>query len=414
MIQRPTAIDLFSGAGGMSLGVEAAGFDVIGAIELDSVHCAIHELNFPYCETICADITSLDISKIAKSLKREIDLIVGGPPCQGFSQIGLRQLDDPRNSLVKAYCKAINDIQPKYFIFENVPGITRGKHKDFLKEMLRILSSSGYHVEPPRLLNAYDFGVPQKRERCIVIGSRKDVKKASYPVVSQNQKQHSLFENTTEYHSAMDALQDLENHMPFIKNDEGIPVSDLQTGTPYSIFIQDKLQHCHTRSPRPVVYNHVASKHTDISIQRFSETQPGKNEPVSRFYKLHPDNPCNTLRAGTASDRGAYTAPRPIHYIHPRCITVREAARLHSYPDWFVFHDTIWHGFREIGNSVAPIFAKALSDSIYSLLRGDSPPEKYSESLPNNDQLRTMNMTEASQYFGVKNPIPPRKRQNGK
>jgi len=101
-----------------------------------------------------------------------------------------------------------------------------------------------------------------------------------------------------------------------------------------------------------------------ISIKRFHDAECGKNEAISRFFKLHPDKPCNTLRAGTNSDHGAHTAPRPIHYAHPRCISVREGARLHSFPDWFQFHRTIWHGFREIGNAVAPLLGKAIGDEL--------------------------------------------------
>src|SRR5207244_3649928 len=105
----------------------------------------------------------------------------------------------------------------------------------------------------------------------------------------------------------------------------------------------------------------LPTSHTPLSQKRFQATAAGETEPVSRFLKLDPMGVCNTLRAGTGSDRGAFTSPRPIHPHSPRCITVREAARLHSYPDWFRFHATKWHGFRQVGNSVPPLLARAVA-----------------------------------------------------
>jgi len=112
----------------------------------------------------------------------------------------------------------------------------------------------------------------------------------------------------------------------------------------------------------------MRTEHTPLSIRRFRETKQGAVEPVSRFLKLHPKGISNTLRAGTNSDRGAFTSPRPIHPIEPRCITNREAARLHSYPDWFRLHVTKWHGFRQIGNSVPPLLARAVGTRIMAAM----------------------------------------------
>ena len=134
-------------------------------------------------------------------------------------------------------------------------------------------------------------------------------------------------------------------------------------------------------------------------------------EQVSRFYRLHPDKPSNTLRAGTASNRGAFTAPRPIHYELARCISVREAARLHSFPDWFQFHRTIWHGFRQIGNAVAPAFGKALGDSVIRALGIDVAALPIKELAEQDEQLLMMNMRDAARHFDVpSNTIEPRRR----
>ena len=412
---RPVAIDLFSGAGGMSLGIEASGFDVRYCVELDPIHCAVHKFNFPDCETVCSDLRLLNAGGFFDNIQCDIDLIVGGPPCQGFSHIGQRQFDDPRNSLVYEYCKVLKKIKPKYFLFENVPGISTGKHQIFLLELIEKLERMGYNVQSPRILNAADFGVPQNRKRLILLGARDGLPIPTFPKPT-HAPQPSLLNNIEHYLGAKDAIGDLENIDVYLDTDLGIPVDKLDYSGPRSIYSFDPLSQyylCHRRGFRNrIVFGHIGSKHTKVSTDRFIKTPQGATEPISRFYKLHPLHPCNTLRAGTASDRGAYTAPRPIHYSKPRCISVREAARLHSYPDWFMFHSTIWHGFREIGNSVAPLFAKNLGDVIIEALGVDVSTIGFSQLAPSDLLLLNMNMTEASNYFGVSQVIPPRRRAN--
>ena len=133
--ERPIGIDLFAGAGGLSLGFEQAGFDVAAAVEIDPIHCATHEYNFPYSKVICASVTDLtgeDIRQRADLGNRQIDVVFGGAPCQGFSLIGKRTLDDPRNQLASDYVRLVYELQPRYFVFENVKGLTVGRHVKFL------------------------------------------------------------------------------------------------------------------------------------------------------------------------------------------------------------------------------------------------------------------------------------------
>jgi Site-specific DNA methylase len=138
----------------------------------------------------------------------------------------------------------------------------------------------------------------------------------------------------------------------------------------------------------------------------------GKNRKISRFHKLHPQGLCNTLRAGTPSNRGAFTSPRPIHPYTPRCITVREAARLHSYPDWFRFQGTKWHGFRQVGNSVPPLLAKAVASEIIKLL-GIIPSQPTEKEKLGDDALLYLNMSQAAKRYNVDpHVIEPRKRGN--
>ena len=146
--------------------------------------------------------------------------------------------------------------------------------------------------------------------------------------------------------------------------------------------------------------------------KRFESLSQGDIDKISRFLKLSPTGLCNTLRAGTGRDKGSHTAPRPIHYEKPRCITVREAARLHTFPDWFLFHETIWHGFREIGNAVIPMFAKALGDEVIKNLEVDTKELDYPKKLktPAIDLMK-YNMSQACEYWSVSNEIIPKRKR---
>lgn len=129
---RPIGVDLFAGAGGMTLGFEQAGFDVLASVEIDPIHCATHEFNFPFWSVICKDIvntTGEEIRKRSSIGDRDIDVVFGGPPCQGFSLIGLRVLDDPRNSLVRHFVRLVLELKPKFFVMENVSGMVKGEFK---------------------------------------------------------------------------------------------------------------------------------------------------------------------------------------------------------------------------------------------------------------------------------------------
>jgi len=425
-MNRPIAIDLFSGCGGMSLGLEAAGFDIAASVEFDAIHTLVHHFNFPYGASICKDISRLTSEELLQSVEekgfsREIDLIAGGPPCQGFSHIGKRQLDDPRNSLVFEYVRIIKEVKPKYFIFENVPGISSGKHRKFLEELIVEFESIGYSVEKPiSILDASLYGAPQKRKRLIIIGSRLDINKTTYPAQTHsviNVNEPLLFDiGLLPLTTCEEAIGDLANHNAYVEGDDGIDSLQLDYSgfrNNFALKPSGEFNLCHTRQVSNLVYGHIGSKHTEKSIDRFQATEPGTVEKTSRFFKLAASGQCNTLRAGTASDKGAYTAPRPIHYSNPRCITVREAARLHTFPDWFRFHNTIWHGFREIGNAVIPLLAKSLGSEIIKAM--DLKPSRFKTYKLNqqDEELLKYNMGMASKFWNIPDDvIPKRKRLN--
>jgi DNA (cytosine-5)-methyltransferase 1 len=395
---RPLGIDLFAGAGGLSLGFEQAGFDIAASVEIDPIHCATHEYNFPNCATICASVTDLSGTEIrlrAGLGDRDIDVVFGGAPCQGFSMIGKRALDDSRNQLVFHYVRIVAELQPKYCVFENVKGLTLGKHAEFLKELIAALGEAGYDVTLPyKVLNAADYGVPQDRKRLFLLGARRGLSAPIYPEPQPERVTVAEAIEDVPDANAFDELRDSDQvsakwntQATYARRLRGLEIDSFDFGYE-RLFARDSL----TSSLR--------TEHTALSQERFMATEPGKTEPVSRFRKLPLDGLCNTLRAGTDSARGAFTSPRPIHPTLPRVITVREAARLHSFPDWFRFHTTKWHGFRQIGNSVPPLLGRAVASTIIQAL-GIEPSKPLETLQLGNPKQLSLDMSKAAKYFEV-------------
>ncbi|MGL5064205.1 MAG: DNA cytosine methyltransferase [Microcoleus sp.] len=423
---KPIGVDLFAGAGGLSLGFEQAGFDVLAAVEIDPIHCATHEYNFPNCKVLCKSVTEVTKEDILSAIEfKEIDVIFGGPPCQGFSLIGKRVIDDPRNSLVFHFLRIIFELRPKYFVMENVKGMAMGKHQKFISEIISKIEYSGYKiVQPYQVLNAAYYGVPQNRERLFLIGARQDLPLPEYPLfitkpaglTQKNVKQYSQLPYSP---TVWDALQDLPTveDYPELKNQDwtiatfGKPSN---YGKQLSGLLAIDEDYSDLRQyDRKLITSSLLTKHSLQSIERFENTKPGKTEPISRFYRLNPSGVCNTLRAGTASNHGGHTSPRPIHPIKPRCITVREAARLHSYPDWFRFHVTKWHGFRQIGNSVPPLLGKAVGQEIMKVINANQITKSSKKIELGDSAILSLTMAEAAAKYGVPaDVIPQRSRKS--
>lgn len=420
---RPIAIELFSGAGGLSLGFEQAGFDIVAAVEIDPIHCAVHKFNFPHCTMIpqsVTDVTGAEIRSRAGIGRRRVDVVFGGPPCQGFSLIGHRALDDPRNRLVREFVRIVLEIQPSYFVFENVKGLTVGRHRAFLEELIAEFANVGYRIEMPwKVLDAASFGVPQHRERLILLGARHGMQSVEYPTAFCTPADAPRSGRLPKGPTCGEALSDLPDADQF---DELNGVDEVRTRRWGRLSGYARQMRCvdasgwhfgYEREWDPkLLTSSLRTEHTAISRRRFEATAEGKVEPISRFFKLPSDGLCNTLRAGTDSSRGAFTSPRPIHYSYPRCITVREMARLHGFPDWFRFHVTKWHGARQIGNAVPPPLARAVASRVLHALGQPSEHPANSISLADPRLLR-MDMSEASEYFGVPVPIGRRDRKSG-
>jgi len=430
-------VDLFAGAGGLSLGVEQAGFDIAASVEYDPIHCAVHEFNFPRTRVLCADVTKLSAEELRAAVEigvaahgqdlaswdGEIDLVAGGPPCQGFSTMGKRLIDDDRNRLVFDFFRLVSQLRPKYFLMENVPGMLAGGHKTAILDLLiEEFKRAGYTVlEPAQVLLAAQFGVPQDRRRLVVLGAREGLALPAYPEPTVRPRlkhptakpvsREGLYADLPLGPSVWDAIGDLPDPDSFdalIDSDAvALSKSDLLAMegrlSRYGRFLRgidiEEGDLSHPRHwDRATLTSSMRTAHTPLSVRRFSETSPGEIEPVSRFYRLTADGLCNTIRAGTGSERGAFTSPRPLHPTEPRVLTVREAARLHSFPDWFRLHRTKWHGFRQVGNAVPPRLARAVGTSIVEVL-GAKPNRPVEGFDLGDEKLLSLDMQAAAEHF---------------
>lgn len=407
----------------MSLGFEQAGFDVAAAVEVDPVHAAVHAYNFPKTAVLAKSVVSLSAAEIRAAAgigRRRVDCVFGGAPCQGFSLIGQRILDDPRNSLVLEFVRLVTELDARTFVFENVKGLTVGDHKSFLHELVAAFEGAGYQVRLPwKVLNAAHFGTPQSRERLILIGAKRGERLPDYPEATTNiAGRPKRFADLPYGPTCADALGDLPDAdaFPDLLSNDAVKAR-LTAPSAYAAELRCLTNTAwHHGYPRlwdaAVVTSSARTEHTDISRRRFARTAEGAVEPISRFFKLPSDGVSNTLRAGTDGARGAFTSPRPIHYNHARCITVREMARLHGFPDWFRLHVTKWHGARQIGNAVPPPLARAVAARIVHSLAIEPSTPMTPLQLGDPSLLALVSSTAAA-CFGVAAPQTRRDRKSG-
>ena len=309
-----TVISTFAGCGGSSLGYSMAGFRELLAVEWDDNAAATFRLNFPDVPLYHGDIAKLTVEDVlARTGLRpgELDVFDGSPPCQGFSTAGKRDFGDDRNQLFREYVRLLRGLKPKVFVMENVSGMVKGKMKLIFADILRELKASGYRVSA-RLMNAMYFNVPQSRQRMIFIGVREDM--GVEPAHPRAQ---------TRLASARTATV-------------GVPVDQqelaqlIQAGQKYN------------------------------SYRIWNNLQPGQNGRFGNHYRIDPDKPVRTIEKmdGNLSTNGA------MHWADKRRPTLREFARFGSFPDVFRFVDEYKHGVNRIGNSVPPLFMRAIAEHI--------------------------------------------------
>lgn len=348
-------LDLFCGCGGLSLGARRAGLTPVLSIDIDDVLSSSYDVNFGSGTLLNKDLMEYGPEQAAEKLQgRSVDVIVGGPPCQGFSVMGKSDALDPRNKLLARFFEYVAFFRPKFFMMENVPGLGTEGNLHVLRNALRIVPDD-YIVLEPLLLNAADFGAATSRSRLIVIGydpahvSELSAMELATPTVERRCTVRDAISDLPNPSSNNDWLSyktdvNLSDYAKMLRQNTAIGPSNVSHGKLESGFLN----------------GFQDTKHTPKVVDRFSLLKQGERDPISKYQKLTWDRPSHVLRAGTGSDRGSFQAARPIHPSEARVITVREAARIQGFPDWFQFHQTKWHSHRMIGNSVSPPFAEAI------------------------------------------------------
>lgn len=352
-------IDLFAGVGGMSLGFEMAGFDVVLANEYDKNIATAYKKNHSFTKMINEDITKLDLQKVFEQYKGKVDVVIGGPPCQGFSQKGKRKtIHDERNFLFKYYVKVVDLVKPRYFVMENVPNLLTAEKGYFKREIEELFSKMGYILDAG-VLNAADYGVPQNRRRAVIIGKKTNEKKVKLLPKLVDKKV-----------SIWDAISDLA----YLNSGEGDEIQD------YKFEARSEYQK-KMRMNSNKLFNHKATNHSKLALERLALVPPERGKeclPEEHLTKsIYSGTWCRMQKddvSVTITTR--FDTPSSGRFTHPylnRAITVREAARIQSFPDTFEFVGPKASQMKQVGNAVPPILANKIANSILN----DITQEEY-------------------------------------
>ena len=356
---KPRVIDLFAGVGGLSLGFEKKGFDVVLANEYDTSIAASYIANHKNTKMIVGDITSLDLVETFGKLAGTIDVIIGGPPCQGFSQKGQRKtIHDERNFLFKYYVSVVELIKPKYFVMENVPNLLTAEGGFFRSEIEELFNKLGFSLEYG-VLNASDYGVPQNRRRAVIIGKLNgDAPKLPAP---QGKKV-----------TIWDAISDLA----YLESGEGSEEQEYKY--PAESDYEKML-----RLGSSTLFNHVATKHSPLALERLALIPPNAGREV-----LPEEHLTKSIYSGTwtrmrkdeisVTITTRFDTPSSGKFTHPflnRAITVREAARIQSFPDNFHFIGNKGSQMKQVGNAVPPLLAAAIAEVIMKDIKEETNHE---------------------------------------
>ncbi len=372
-----TAVELFAGAGGLSLGLERAGFRVLLANEIEKDFATTFSINHPNTVMLNKDIHEINfIEEIKKIGVSNISLLSGGPPCQGFSTVGSKNKKDPRNSLFYEYLRAVYEINPSYIIFENVAGFKRMYNGEAFVILTNELKAMGFDLVSS-ILEASDFGLPQKRHRTIIIGWKRELPAVFLPSPSHFEIQ-DIFGGLPKL-SLLDAISDLP---PLSTNDS----SDTYLSEP-----QNEYQHI-LRGDEKILTEHNSSNYGDKMVEILSlipqggtvDNLPERLKPKSYFAntyaRLWPNQPSPTI----TRNFGTPSSSRCIHPYQNRALSTREGARLQGFNDSYKFYGSKISKNLQIGNSVPPIFGEIIAKQIVkSLSNHTAEPnlslQKYSE-----------------------------------
>ncbi len=394
-----TCLDLFAGAGGLTEGLRQAGFKSIFANEISPAYSTTLKNNHTESEIETNDIRALDPNKIRKRLglaKGELDLLAGGPPCQGFSvNAPVRSTEDERNHLFLDYLKFVEAFHPKVVLIENVPGMVSFEKGETVSAILASLQKLGYNATV-RILFAAHYGVPQMRWRTIFIANRIGIDPADmYPIPSHYSKGRANFTTKYKGHSLVidtRAIDYLPHHVTVADAIGDLP--SLDNGGGEDVMAYDKKPSSsyqkNLRKGASQLFNHSCAGLGAVNLQRLPHIPPGgswrdipfdllpagmkrarRSDHTKRYGRLHPEGIGSTILTKCDPHWGTY-----IHPEQDRIISVREAARMQSFPDHFRFYGTLSEQYEQVGNAVPPLFAKAIGEAIMPYLLDE---ESYRE-----------------------------------
>jgi len=364
MSKKIKVIDLFAGVGGLSYGfAQDDNFEIVAANEILKNMANAYSLNHPKVKVYAEDIKDFSAKKIKKDLKikpQEVDIIIGGPPCQAYSTVGKRLIDDSRGKLFQEYYRVLKEFNPNLFLFENVKGILSMQGGELLRTIISLFKSLKYKVQY-KVLNAANYGAPQIRERVIIIGSKlKNVFQYPEPTHYDPEQGISLFKNLSPYLTLEDAISDL----PFIKSG----------GESFEYVSEPKneFQKIMRRNTTKKIMDHNAPNNNKRLV-KIMESLPDGGTPEDLPENLRPTSGFkNTYcrlwwkRPSTTITRNLSTpsSSRCIHPKAPRPLTTREGARIQCFPDNYQFYGSRTDKNLQIGNAVPTFLSVALAKSI--------------------------------------------------
>ncbi len=372
----PTALSLFSGCGGFCEGMKLAGFKVQAAVELDKYSCVTYRENFPdvaLYEGDIADFNDLPKQTLQKDFGlRNPDIIFGGPPCQGYSQIGTRDLKDPRNKLYQEFVRALTNFQPRAFVMENVPNMLMLRKGLFRDKALAAFREAGYSNVAVVVLDSSEFGVPQQRKRAFYFGLRDDLRiKVDLGDFVTGVASALRVANPV---STWDAIGDLPETVadsgdtldyPKISKPSSF-MKEMRLGISGEVYSRAQKQLPAAFPRRRELHNHHTKEIQEKRLALIKLLEQGKKasslpkdvwngKRPEKWRRLHPDRPSHTLLAQMHRDLSEF-----VHPHHHRWITVREACRLQSFHDGFVPMTSEWQQLKQIGNAVPPLLGRTV------------------------------------------------------
>lgn len=360
-------IDLFAGVGGLSYGfAHDDEFEIVAANEILTPMATAYSLNHPSVKIYNKDIKDFSLSDLSKDLglkKGDIDIVVGGPPCQAYSTVGKRLIDDPRGKLFQEYYRILSELRPKLFVFENVKGLLSMCKGELIKTIISLFESIGYEVNI-RLLNSADYGAPQIRERVILVGTLLGGK-YNYPLPTHYNPETGIMPGLKPYVTLGEALGDL----PAIGNGG--------SATSYESRPCNEYQELMRQNAPDVLMDHNVSRNGEHLV-RLMEALPDGGSPADVPKELRPSSgfancycrlwwnkPSTTI----TRNLGCVSSSRCVHPKQPRPLSTREGARLQGFPDDYQFFGTRSERNLQIGNAVPTFLSKAIKDSVKIYLK---------------------------------------------